>query len=603
MSNTYNFLENRSINSLRKEINNIIYSYNNSWDILSELTQNSVDAIKRYNLHFLNNNRRHKIEILISVPDRLIKIYDTGIGIEASKVKEVIAPNGTDKESETCSIGEKGVGLTYTIFSCNSFSIKTQNIESFFEGTINNASIWKQGATDNIPELLIKQEKLTSESEETFTEIELSDVDKNNYAADDLFNQSPEVLIYLLRTKTVIGYLKGIFGEEQPNIEVTLKYINMYNKEKTIDIPFKYMLPEEFCSNKTKVIELQDFIKKAATYDDKQKSQKLAGNALVKKGMVEKSYHSINYYCFFAPTRLLWGDICEKNNLYIQEPNGDKNCLLSGGIYIATKGMPTGIIIEPPSTGYAGYWGNFFILLEDDRITFDLGRKTVPSRTKWLFKEIAKDLFNEFLPFIKYVSSDPAVRTINPTVQAVEKSNTYNEMKNNTANIGLDCINYLKHPNGQEAAVVALFHELVGAGILKGYKSLSTGYKQTYDLWANYVIDSKEIGDNMKAAFGNKDTIDLPCVIEFKYAAESIIDDLNDDIKFFTDMDLLVCWDYNENILAKNSVEIEKLHEEDVLFYGSNYILKWPGSMNLGTASEKPLLSLRQFIENLKSSN
>ncbi|MBO4638821.1 MAG: ATP-binding protein [Treponema sp.] len=598
MSNSYNFLENRSITSLRKEINNIINSYSNSWDILSELTQNSVDAIKRYNISFPNNNREHEIEIKICVPGRTISIRDTGIGIEASKVKDVVAPNGTDKEEENDSIGEKGVGLTYTIFSCNEFSIKTQNTESFFEGSINSASIWRIGATSKIPELTIKQEKSTEHTEKTFTEIELSDIDKNTFEADDLFNQTPEVLIYILRTKTVIGYLKGVFGETQPNIKVTLKYVDLYNKEHKFSIPFKYLLPEEFCNKK--VIELNEFKQKAATYDDKQKSQKLAGNALVKKSTRQYKNHSINYYCFFAPTRLLWADICEKNNYYITESNQDKVPLVTAGIYIATKGMPTGIIIEPPTTGYAGYWGNFFILLEDDYITFDLGRKTVPSRTKGLFKEIAKELFTEFLPFIKYVSSDPAVRNINATVQANEKQKIYDNMKNCYANLGLDCINYQKNPNGQEAAVVALFHELVGAGILKGYKSLSTGYKQTYDLWANYQISTNDIGKNIKSMFNDVDTIDLPCVIEFKFAAQSIIDDLTADIKFFTDMDLLVCWDFDEQALSKNSVEVTPLEKDDVLFYGSNYLLKWPGSYNLGAASEKPLLSLRQFIEKLK---
>ena len=595
---TCSFLLNRSINSLRKEINNIINSYSNSWDILSELTQNSVDAIKRYNLHFLNNSREHEIEIKISVPGRKISIRDTGIGIQASKVQEIVAPNGTDKEDENDSIGEKGVGLTYTIFSCNDFSIKTQNIESYFEGSISNASIWRIGATSNIPELLIKQEKSIEPTENTFTEIELSDIEKNPFDADDLFNQTPEVLIYILRTKTVIGYLKGIFGEEQPNIKVTLKYIDLYNKEKDFPIPFRYLLPEDFCSKN--VIELNEFKNKAATYDDKQKSQKLAGKALVKKSTINRTNHSINYYCFFAPTRSLWNDICEKNNYFVTEQNQDKIPLATGGIYIATKGMPTGIIIEPPTTGFAGYWGNFFILLEDDCITFDLGRKTVPSRTKGLFKDIAKELFNEFLPFIKYVSSDPAVRNINATLQANEKQKIYENMKNCYANLGISCINYQKNPNGQEAAVVALFHELVGAGILKGYKSLSTGYKQTYDLWSNYHINTNEIGENIKAQFNDIETIDLPCVIEFKFAAQSIIDDLTADIKFFTDMDLLVCWDFDEQVLSKNSVEVTPLAKEDVLFYGSNYLLKWPGSYNLGAASEKPLLSLRQFIETIK---
>lgn len=66
----------------------------------------------------------------------------------------------------------------------------------------------------------------------------------------------------------------------------------------------------------------------------------------------------------------------------------DKNygMLLNGGIYVVTKGMPTGIVIEPQTTGFSGYWSNFIMLIEDDKITFDLGRKTIPSRTKGTLK-------------------------------------------------------------------------------------------------------------------------------------------------------------------------------------------------------------------------
>lgn len=93
----------------------------------------------------------------------------------------------------------------------------------------------------------------------------------------------------------------------------------------------------------------------------------------------------------------------------------------------------------------------------------------------------------------------------------------------------------------------------------------------------------------------------MPCVIEFKYVAEDIIQDLSSDIKFFNDMDLLVCWDLDEQKFAKNSIEVDQIAKEDVLFYGSNYKLTWPGSYNLGAASEKPVLALRKFIEDFRA--
>jgi len=89
----------------------------------------------------------------------------------------------------------------------------------------------------------------------------------------------------------------------------------------------------------------------------------------------------------------------------------------------------------------------------------------------------------------------------------------------------------------------------------------------------------------------------LPCVIEFKYKAETILDDFNGDIKYFTDIDLIVCWDLDENKFAKERVEVEQLDPEDILFFGSNYKLIWPGAYNLGSASEKQVLSIRKFLQ------
>lgn len=595
MGDSVNFLEKRSVHSLRKEINNIIDSYNNAWDILCELCQNSFDAIVRYNKKFGEDSKRHEISIEINVRKRMIRITDTGIGIEAKKVKEIIAPNGTDKEDEADSIGEKGVGLTYTIFSCNAFRIETRNESSYFKGHIDNASAWRNKQNDTIPFLVIDEERETESTKDTYTTVELENIEMFVPQADDLFGQTVEVLQYILRTRTVIGYLKGAYGEKNVKIDVRLTYVDYRDLKTVYPVDLGYWLPDDFVGNNK--INFDDFKARAATYDDKQKTKKLRGKALTKIGAVTKSNRKINYYCFFAPSRNLWKEICEKNKLYLETDSGEKEYLLTGGIYVATKGMPTGIVIEPPSSGFSGYWNNYFMIIEDDAITFDLGRKTVPSRTKGMIKEVAKQLFTEMLPYVKYVTSDPAVSTrTNATVQQVAKANTYTAMLG-YADLKLDKINYLKHPNEQEAAVVSIFHELVGAGILKGYYSLSTGYKQTYDLWATYRIKSEDVGENFQDIAVNG-IIEMPCVIEFKYQAESIINDLSNDIKFFNDMDLLVCWDFNEQKFASNSIEVEMLPKEDVLFYGANYKMIWPGAYNLGAASEKPVLSLRQFIEN-----
>lgn len=598
MENHVNFLESRSVTSLRKEINNIVNSYNNPWDILSELFQNSVDAIFRYSRENPDSSRKHKIEIEFDVSKRSLKVADSGVGMAPNKVKEYVAPNGSDKEDEFESIGEKGVGLTYTIFSCNKFTVDTRTTEGCFEGCVENASLWRKKKIQDIPQLKVLKELDVGSPDCTGTTIMLEDVDVYDPKSDDIFNSSVELLKFIIQTKTILGYLKPVFKDAKIELDIRLIYVDASGKRSEHLIDFHYMLPHMLL-NKNGYIDFDEFIEKAATYDDKQKTQRLRGKALVKTGYVTRSNRQINYYCFFAPSRNLYKEMSEKNNLFIADETSEKTYFLQHGIYVATKGMPTGIVLDPPTSGFAGYWGNFYIIVEDDSIVFDLGRKTVPSRIKGTLKTVAKELFDKFLPYIKYVTADPSVPVKSASLQQVEKNKTYTELMEKNANLKLDQISFLKNPDSQEAAVSAIFHELIGAGILKGYRSLSTGYKQTYDLWANYCVDAALVGENMQE-YQQNGKIDIPCVIEFKFAAESIIADLDDNIKFFQDMDLLVCWDLDEQKFAKNFIEVSLIEPEDVLFYGSNYKLTWPGSYNLGAASEKPVLALRKFIEDFR---
>lgn len=594
------FLNNRGNIALRKEVVNISNSYNNPWDMLCELTQNSYDSIKKYVKNYGEITKKHKIEIEVDSKNRMIKVSDTGIGIEKDRVKEILAPNYTDKEDDGDCIGEKGVGLTYTIFSCNSFEIVTQSPTTYLKGRVEFGSAWKSLNHEKIPEFEIIEEREHVENvKDTFTQVTLMDVEKIYYENDDIFSTSTNVLEYILRTKTVIGYLKGIFKEKTIDLDVKLIHRNLDGNIKEVPLKPIYMLPTDFL-NGSKVIDLEEFKKTASTLDDRQKTKKLQGKVLSKIGSEQRSGRKINYYCVLVPSRKTWSEISEKNQLLTKDDEGKDIPLYTGGIYIATKGMPTGITLDSPISGYSGYWPSFYIILEDDSIVFDLGRKTIPSRTKGLFKDIAKSLFNEFLPYIKYVTSDPeTILGTNTTIQQYERSRMFEDISK-LPDLGIDEILYSKNPDGQEAAIVSIFHELLGAGVLKGYYTLKTGYKQTYDSWGIYKINKEFVGEKCRVLANNNEIIELPCVIEFKYKAESILDDFEKNIKYFTDIDLIVCWDIDEVIFSKQQVVVELIDEDDVFFYGSNYKLVWPGSYNLGAASEKSVLSLRKFITDYK---
>ena len=115
------FLKIGTVKKLKKHIQNICNSYSHPWDILAELAQNSVDAIKLWNLKNKDKSRPHEILIEVNQKSRSIIIKDTGIGIDPKKAPSLLGPDGTDKDEEEDQIGEKGVGLTFALFSSNKF--------------------------------------------------------------------------------------------------------------------------------------------------------------------------------------------------------------------------------------------------------------------------------------------------------------------------------------------------------------------------------------------------------------------------------------------------------------------------------------------------
>ena len=589
------FLSQVSIGRLRREICNICDSYSNPWDILAELIQNSVDAIHLH-CHRFGSQKPHEIDIELDVRKRQITIIDTGVGICPKELPELLAPHGTNKNSaETTLIGEKGVGLTYTIFSSNNYSIETKSCKGFIRAKIENAQSWKKGNFDTLPDLVIEESNEDSnDSKDTYTKIVVSDIEKNHEEYDDIFNITYEQLILHLRTKTAIGSVKYLFNSNFHNeYIVNFSYIDQAGVKSSGEIEPHYYSPEDFIQSKNAVIEIETFKGQAATMSDSEKARKLNGKCL-RKVCSEKRYgRTINYYALFVPSQTFWESICDQNRLKV-EIDGNSILQYTGGIYFATRGMPTGIRIEPPKTASPFYWQNIYMVIEDDSIIFDIGRKAIPSRSLGLFRDIAKEIFSEFLKFVEYVRTDPPVHVAIPTTAFYLKSEYFQELKK-LPDLKLPQVSFLKFPDGQEASVVALFHELIGSKTIVGYHTLKMGYKMTYDEWSIYRIP--EGIENLPTGLspGNE----LPIVIEFKYRAEDILNDFNNDTKYFTDIDLLVCWDLDVRKFAKEGVAVEPISGKSSFFYGANYKLIWPGSYNLGTAAEKSVISLRLLIDDI----
>lgn len=502
-----------SIKEIRKSIKDIDDSYNNDWDILAELLQNSVDAIKK------ENPTTPKIVIEIDSLKKSIIVQDNGNGINPNELPSLLAPFSTNKESDDDTIGEKGVGLTFVIFSCNNFYIKTGNDLGVTEGRIFDAYNWKNS---------LKQDQIYLETKDIKDNFKGTIIELNNVKDVPIFKLSFEQLKFVLRTKTAIGNTGFLWNEEELDIEIILKYKDLNGIENNGSIPNRYQLVYEKLGSNSK-IDLEDFILYANDADktDIDKRRKLQDKIIYKNGEFKHNGRNIKYITCFVPKRKVWNELSIINNLCNQEDLENNEwidefyyTIFSEGIYTSVKGMPTGISIEHPTTGYAGYWSNIFILFEDKSLRFDIGRKSIHGMIAKIYKNFARDIFNDYLKYItKYVSGDVTINS------EWDKEEIFAEI-DTLIDLNSSHTKFIKTPKDQEASVSSIFYECIGNGKITGITPLVAGYRNKYDLYAKW---------------GNK-----KIVFEIKSKLKNILKDFNDEQKMFDEIDCIVCWDVSD---------------------------------------------------------
>lgn len=566
----------------RKDIQELSNSYSHPWDLLAELAQNSVDAVREWNSEFGDMERDHRIDILVDKDENSIQIEDTGVGIDPESAPQLLAPHGTDKADDDSTIGEKGVGLTYCLYSSNEFEIETSTVDGDFIGELNEAKDWWQKRRDVEPELEYEEDTRSNDPDSTGTRIWLGDLEGKQYDnGDTIFDISNNRIVHSLRTRTAIGYTRAALRsdgaeEDDPDIDVFLTVIE--DGSKTLDneeVEFGFYFPHE-AFDESDTVDIDEEIRPNLPMNDNQKKRKLSNkNIKVTGETITSTGRKVRYYAFYMPGAD-WEGVSQNHGLVGKDADGEIVVLdMDSGIQIATRGMPSGINMERPKTGLSGYWAGIFMILEYDQITFDLGRKYLTGE-KPLLQRIAKGVYNSHLTdWMGYTQKQPPTK---PRKKFKEKEDFFDEL-NTLDDLDTSEIKFQKEPDVQEAGVVAIFHELMGADVLEDYYGLRAGYKQTYDFWGTYEIDVDDLpGNTTKDEFyegdiyeysSGEEYIQENVVIEFKYSLSDIVYDFDDDSKEFDMIDLIVCWVVDTSNIT--SFTVDPLPEKEARYRGANY--------------------------------
>jgi len=471
---------NVSTDQIRHQINQVLLSYNNDWDIFAEVLQNSVDAIRR------EKPTKGHIKLTVDALTNTIEIEDNGCGIDPKLLPVLLAPFSSDKKNSGSLIGSKGVGISFVIFSSLDFEIESHHSSGASKAQIVNAKPWL------LPTHVLKKSSYISIREfEEFVSSDRSDADKRRKLKDKLV------------------YHDGV-----------------------VDGP---------------------------------------------------GASKIRYWAAFVPKRKTWDEISAAANLIDKEllnpdsskrlsTQGDEPFHFSGGMYTATRGMPTGIRTEMKTKGYSGYLPNFFIILDYSMLSFDIGRKSIPGRQLGMLRDHAADIFNNIVKTIgKHMSGDVDIYE-----DDWDKSSAFSEIRK-LAELKSNSSKFLKRAFDQEASVAAIFFEMIGNGTIENIEPYVSGYKGRYDLFAKYK---------------NKDV-----VIEFKHTLSDLFKDFNDEVKLFDQIDFVVIWDIQEKDRRVIETRGLDLNEESASEFSSNPDSIFHYTLSMGPVRPIKIICIRKLLD------
>ncbi|HXI38974.1 MAG TPA: hypothetical protein VNH83_03305, partial [Bryobacteraceae bacterium] len=254
--------------------------------------------------------------------------------------------------------------------------------------------------------------------------------------------------------------------------------------------------------------------------------------------------HDVKVYGAFVHSTTVWDDY----NDDVLKLRADYR-LLRGGLQMACDHMPQGELITIPLKKAIGYQQNTHVVVHFKNGNPDLGRKTFQPEYHELAEFLATQVTKALLQYRNQVRPDTGAKLGAQDKQLYEWKKEQEQWRDShalTSNLPA-AVTILSEPQ-EEQDVVALFHQLVGAGVIRGLRFFSAKYNAKYDgLCDQYHTEVSALFDQKLRPLGIAKHVDLPhasapLVLEYKLDLDALVRDFNRDIKFIKHIDLAVCW-------------------------------------------------------------
>ncbi len=282
----------------------------------------------------------------------------------------------------------------------------------------------------------------------------------------------------------------------------------------------------------------------------------LLGSSLEEEGLDVLNTYSPSVSVEFGYTAKLWTFFNESLGLR------SNYRVLNSGIQLAANNMPQGDTILVPLSRNIGRQHQVHFLIHFENYTPDLGRKGFHRELTDFAKSVTKTITENHLSRFR-ARLKPNTGVAPDLVRELEISDWKRDMLAHESAEPLDLrsehffipterVSITSKPT-REQDVIALFHQLIAGGVIRGINVMSTNERFTYDgLFKiafdlapkiyNYCSKTNPLGVPLEVATALKGKITDPKVLEYKYSLDGLVEDFDGQEKNIKDIDLCVAW-------------------------------------------------------------
>ena len=298
--------------------------------------------------------------------------------------------------------------------------------------------------------------------------------------------------------------------------------------------------------------------------------------------------YNLKCYGFFCFTVQMWD---KYNDMDLGIRKGAR--ILKGGLQLATNTMPQGDLILIPLNRNIGFQHTTHVIVHLEQADPDLGRKSFQPEITKLSEEVSTYIANSFMKRLKHLKKATGAplgiaekKDLHEWIRFLETHEKDNPLKITREDAFLPLMEpSITATPLNEQDVISLFNQLLAGGVVRGVKLMATDQHNKYDgvfrfhigePFENYVFDKDKNPLGLESSEGFQAETSEPRVLEYKYSFDSLVEEMEKEIKNEREIELVVAWDLGKNWVTR--YDITPLLHYDYLqfrfFHGGTHIVR-----------------------------